>query len=78
MRSLTLEGTMVVFKTLEISKTAFPKSPTEIPYQVIKELEKTQKSILWEISTLKIKDETACKDYKVGGLWQKLIYHTKS
>lgn len=78
MGNLTLEGRLVVFKTLEISKKVFPKSTTKIPYQVIKELEKTQKSILWEISTLKIKDETACKDYKEGGLWQKLIYHTKS
>ena len=78
MGNLTLEGRLVVFKTLEISKKVFPKSTTKIPYQVIKELEKSQKSILWEISTLKIKDETACKDYKEGGLWQKLIYHTKS
>ena len=42
MRNLTLEGRMVVFKTLAISKIVFPKSSTKIPYQVIKELEKMQ------------------------------------
>ena len=32
------------------------------------ELEKVQKVFLWKNSTLKIKPETLCDDYKAGGL----------
>ena len=35
---------------------------------MVKELDKIQKSSLWKNSTPKIKHETICKDYKVGGL----------
>ena len=46
MRNLTLEGRIVVFKTLAISKIVFLALLTKIPYQVVKELEKIQKSFL--------------------------------
>ena len=68
MRNLTLEGRIVVFKTLAISKIVFLALLTKIPYQVVKELERIQKSFLWKDSILKIKHETICKDYKDGGL----------
>ena len=42
MRNLTLEGRMVVFKTLAISKIVFLALLTKIPHQVIKELEMKQ------------------------------------
>ena len=35
---------------------------------VVTELEKIQKSFLWENSTSKIKHDTLCNDYKYGGL----------
>ena len=41
---------------------------TKISHQVVKELEKMQKSILWKESAPKIRQETTCKDYKDGGL----------
>ena len=68
MRNLTLEGRIVVFKTLAISKIVFLALLTKIPHQVVKELEKIQKSFLWKDSTPKIRHETTCKDYKDGGL----------
>ena len=68
MRNLTLEGRIVVFETLAISKIVFLALLTKIPHQVVKELEKIQKSFLWKDSTPKIRHETTCKDYKDGGL----------
>ena len=68
MKNLTLEGRIVVFKTLAISKIVFLVLLTKIPHQVVKELEKMQKSLLWKDSTPKIRHETTCKDYKDGGL----------
>ena len=44
MRNLTLEGRTVVFKMLAISKIIFLALLTKIPYQVVKELERIQKS----------------------------------
>ena len=46
MRNSTLEGRIVVFKTLEIWKIVFLALLTKIPYQMVKELEKIQKSFL--------------------------------
>ena len=68
MRNLTLEGRMVVFKTLAISKIVFLALLNRIPHQVVKELEKIQKSFLWKDSTLKIRHETTCKGCKGGSL----------
>ena len=68
MTNLTLEGRIVVFKTMAISKIVILALLTKIPHQVVKELEKIQKSFLWKDSTLKIRHETTCKDYKDGGL----------
>ena len=44
MRYLTLEEKKVIFKMLAISKIVFLALLIKIPYQVIKELEKIQKS----------------------------------
>ena len=52
--NLTLEGRIVVFKTLAIAKIVFLALLTKIPNQVVRELEKIQKSFLWKDSTLKI------------------------
>ena len=65
MRNLTLEGRLVVFKTLAIPKIAFLALLTKIPYQVVKELQKIQTFFLWKNSTLKIKHEITCKDYSL-------------
>ena len=68
MRNLTLEGGIVVFKMLAISKIVFLALLTKISHQVVKESEKIQKFFLWQNSAPKIKHETTCKDYKDGGL----------
>ena len=64
MRNLTLEGSIVVFKTLAILKIVFLALLTKIPHQVLKELQKMQKYFLWKSSITKIKHETTCKEYK--------------
>ena len=68
MRNLTLEGKIVIFKTKAISKIVFQSFITTVPKYVVNELEKIQKAFLWNNSTPKIKYETLCNDYMVGGL----------
>ena len=68
LRNLTLERKKLIFKTLALSKIIFQASVTPIPIYVVTELEKIQKSFLWENSTSKIKRNTLCNDYKDGGL----------
>ena len=48
MRNLTLEGRIVVFKTLALSKLVFQALVTKIPHDVIRELEKIQKFFFME------------------------------
>ena len=64
----TLEGKSIIFKTLALSKAVFQASMTDVPTHFIFELEKIQKSFLWNNSTTKIKHETLRNDYKVGGI----------
>lgn len=59
---------MVVFEMLVILNIVFLVLLTKIPYQVVKELEKIQKSFHWKNYTPKITHETTCKDYKNGSL----------
>ena len=68
MRNLILEGKMVIFKTLAISKTVFQSLITSVPRHIVNELEKIQKSFLWKNPSPKIKHETLCNDNKGGGL----------
>ena len=68
MRNLTLEGRIVRFKTLAIWKIIFIALLTKNTYQVVKELDKIQKSFLWKDSTPKIKHEKTCRDHKDNGL----------
>ena len=68
MRNLTLEGKIVIFRTLAISKIVFQSMITPVPIHIVNELEKIQKAFLWKNSSPKIKHETLCNDYKGGGL----------
>ena len=68
MRNLILEGKIVFFKTLAISKTVFQSLITSVPRHIVNELEKIQKSFLWKNSFPKIKHDTLCNDNKGGGL----------
>ena len=67
MRRLTLEGKIIVFKTLAISKIVFLSLIPEVLTEIICELETMQKTFLWP-SKSKIKYETLCSDLKYGGL----------
>ena len=68
MRKLTVEGTMVIFKTIAISKIVFQAFITTVPKYVVNELKKIQKAFFWNKSSPKIKHKTLCNDYKAGGL----------
>ena len=54
---LTLEGKIIVFKTLAISKIVFLSLISKVPTEIISELERIQKTFLWP-SKAKIKNET--------------------
>ena len=51
LRILTLERKILIFKTLALSKIVFQAFATSMPNYVVTELEKIQKSFLWESST---------------------------
>ena len=68
LRNLTLDGKILIFKTLALSKIIFQAFVTPVPIYVVTELVKIQKSFLWENGTSKIKHDTPCNDCKDGGL----------
>ena len=47
LRNVTLEGKILIFKTLALSKIIFQAFVTPIPNYVVTELEKIQESFLW-------------------------------
>ena len=55
MKQLTIEGTIVTFKTLAISKIVYLALQTNTPNIIIGELEKIQKKFIWNNSTPKLK-----------------------
>ena len=59
-RNLTLEGKIIMFKTLALSKITF------LP-QIIFTLQQIQKYFLWNSSSPKVKHETICKYFLYGG-----------
>ena len=46
MRSLVLEGKIIVFKTLAISKILYPSMTIRVPTEIIVELKKIQKQLI--------------------------------
>ena len=68
MRKLTLEGKIVIFKTITISKIVSKSFITTVPKHIVNELKKIQKAYFWNNSSPKIKHETLRNDYKAGGL----------
>ena len=55
MRNLTLEGKIIVFKMLTLSKIVHLCLTSVVPKQIIEEIENIQKNFLWNRSTPKIK-----------------------
>ena len=68
MRNLNLEGKITIFKTLAISKIIHLSLVTNVPTQIINELNKIQKEFSWNGSNPKIKHSTLCNKYENGGL----------
>ena len=66
MRQLTVEGRIVIFKTLAISKIVYLALLTNTPNIITDELKKIEKKFIWNNSTLKIKQETLRMAYKNG------------
>ena len=68
MRKLTLEGEIVIFKTIVVSKIVFQAFIATVPKHFVNELKKTQKAFFSINSSPKIKHETLCNYYKAGVL----------
>ena len=67
MRSFTLEGKILVFKTFTISKIVSLSMMIKVPAEIIVESEKIQKTI-YLAPKPKIKNETISSDFKYGVL----------
>ena len=67
MRKLTLEGKIVIFKTIVMSKIAFQSFLTTVPKHIVKELKKLRKIFFCNNSSPNIKHEIFCNNYKAGG-----------
>ena len=68
LRNLTIEGRIVVFKSLAISKLIHLALLTEIPTTSINLLTKIQIEFIWKGKNPKIKNSTLCNGYEYGGL----------
>ena len=68
MRSLTVEGKITIFKTLAISKIIHLSLVTNVPTEIINELNKIQKEFIWNGNSPKIKHSTFCNKYGNGSL----------
>ena len=58
----------MIFKTLAISKILYPALITNVPKVIVEELQKIQKTILWQNSRPKIKHKTLPNTFEIGGL----------
>ena len=68
LRNLTIEGGIVVFKSLATLKLIHLTLVTEIPTSTINLLTKIQMKFIWKGKNPKIKNSTLCNDYKYGEL----------
>ena len=67
-RALTLEGKILIFKTLGISKIVYLSLIIIVPNSILEEIQKIQKSFLWYSSKPKINHKTLCNTFQDGGL----------
>ena len=68
MRNLSIEGKIVVFKTLAISKLVYLALLIVTLNHITEEVAKIQKNFIWHDSSTKIKHETLRMEFKAGGL----------
>ena len=67
-RMFSLEGRIIIFKELDISKIVCLAFLTVIPNSLIEELQKTQNMFIWHSSHPKISYKTLCNNFEKGGL----------
>ena len=68
MRNITLEGKIIIFKTLALSKIVYLTLITSFSKQLFEEMQRNQKSFISNNLTPKIKHETLCNSLEKGGL----------
>ena len=68
MRNITLEGKIIIFKTLALSKIVYLTLITSFSKQLIEEIQRIQKAFIWNNLTPKIKHETLCNSFEEDGL----------
>ena len=68
MRNLTIEGKVLSFKFLPISKIVHLSLITTVPHAIINQLNNIQKNFLWNGKNPKIKHSTLSNSYEGGGL----------
>ena len=68
MRNLTLEGKVLVFKSLAISKIVHLLLITTVPHSIINQLNNMKNDFIWNRKNLKIKHSTLSSSYGHGGL----------
>ena len=70
MMNLSVEGKIVIFKVLAISKLIYLALPTLISNNFIDEIARIKRVFTWDDPTFKIKHETLRIDFKAGeGGW---------
>ena len=67
-RNLTLEGKIIIFKTLALSKFVFLAEVLPVPNEITITIHRIQKEFLWNSRNLKIQHETICNGFQNGGL----------
>ena len=67
LRNFTIEGRIVLFKSLAISKPIHLALVTKIPTSIINLLTKLQMKLIWKGKNPKIKSSTLCNEYGYGG-----------
>ena len=62
MRQLTIEGKIVIFKTLGISEIVHLALVKDVPSSTIVQLEKIQKKFIWKNRNPKLKHTALCNE----------------
>ena len=68
MKNLTVEGKITIFKPSAIYKIMHLSLVTNIPSEIINELNKILKEFIWNENNTKIKNTTLRNKYENGGL----------
>ena len=68
LRNLTLEGKIIIFKSLALSKLVYTAQVMQVSDSIIDKIKQIQKDFLWSSEKPKVKHETICNAFRNGGL----------